>query len=58
MNYSNNIPTETAATFSSYRHKFDSFAGNEVQSFVDIRNFVKSHFASIGLRKRFTGDNF
>ena len=42
-------------TFGTNGDQFNSFTGNEVQSLVDVGNFVEPHFASIRLLKGFAG---
>ena len=44
-------------TFSTDRDKFDAFAGDEVQSLVDIGDFVEPHLATVGLLQGFSGND-
>ena len=41
---------QTFLTFSSDGNKLDSLAGDEIQSFVDIGNFVESKMSKITTR--------
>lgn len=44
--------------FSTNRYQVDTLGGNEVQCFVDIGNFVETHFTAIGLGQSLTRDHF
>lgn len=46
-----------AFTFGTDGHQLDSLARDEVQSLVDIGDFVEPHFASVGLGKSLPGDD-
>lgn len=41
-------------TLSADRHQFDTFAGDVIQSFVHIGNFVKAHLSSVGFGESLT----
>ena len=47
----------TKHTFSTDGNQFDSFAGNEVQSLVDIGDLVEPHLATIRLLECFSGND-
>ena len=44
-------------TFCADGDQFDSFAGNEVQSLVDVGNLVEPHLAPVGLLQGLAGDD-
>jgi hypothetical protein len=51
------INFKTFLTFCADGDQFDTFAGNEVQSLVDVGNLVEPHLASVGLLQSLAGDN-
>lgn len=44
-------------TFGTNRDELDSFAGDEVERFVDIGDLVEAHLASVGLGEGLAGDD-
>lgn len=45
-------------TFSSNGHQSDTLGCNEVQSFVDISDFMEPHLSSVRLGELFPRDHF
>ena len=44
--------------FGTNWHQFDTLIVDEIQSFVDVGDFVESHLTSVGFGESFAGDDF
>ena len=55
--YPENVFFNVEQTFSSNGDELDSFAGDKVQGFVDVSDFVKSHLAAVRLGQGLAGND-